>query len=264
MNFCKSENLSNLNKQRFLTQLLTMVLFAGCGASHQFTSTKNADQPPRPLLVAMAGRSTCDDSGVEGAPAGPAGSKVYKKALIAAVKLEQVFGVKPSIITTCFTGNSELMESASASQWVVTTPTDDEFFADAQAQMTEATHVFVIGHSYGGWLAMKLVDAHSSLDSSRDTDSVKALFTIDPISKNLCSFTSPRGCFSAPEDFDTAARGRIKDTTGIWVNPWQDTTVYLHSSAITQADRNPKFDLAHNSIPESEVIWSDFAEQFHL
>ncbi len=264
MLFLKGPNFSNLNKHLFSGPMLAMFLLAGCGASHQFSSIRNTGPAPKPLLVALSGRSTCDDSGVEGVPAGPAGNKLYKKALIAAVKMEQVFGVRPSIITTCYTGNSELMESASASQWVVTTPTEDEFYLDTQAQMAEATHVYVIGHSYGGWLAMKLVGDHSNFDSSSDSNTVKALFTIDPISKTLCTFSTPRGCFSAPGDLTTLDRNRIKNTTEIWVNPWQDATLYLHSSSISEADRNPKFDLAHNTILESEVVWSDFSDQFQL
>ncbi len=240
--------------------VLAAWLISGCGRSQKSSSSSSfgGAEQAKPLLIALSGFSTCDDSTARPIVPGPAGSKVYMRALVAASQLETVFGVKPAVVTTCYTGDRELMESASASDWIVTKPTEEEFFNDVRQQMAEATHVYIIGHSYGGWLALRLVDSAVYGDAS----SVKALFSVDPISKIRCSFSTLSGCFSAPEDIEVRSRQHIKNATDVWVNPWQNQTFYLHSSAIDEADRNPNIPLSHQSMPESDVVWSDFKDQF--
>ena len=102
--------------------------------------------------------------------------------------------------------------------------------------------VSIIGHSYGGWTAMKLMLA---LDPSIK---VHRLITLDPISRDNCSLqqfaknaeaiidnasSNSRGCSIAPEDFTATELAAIAAKTEKWVNYYQTTGIFLHSSAIT-------------------------------
>jgi pimeloyl-ACP methyl ester carboxylesterase len=90
--------------------------------------------------------------------------------------------------------------------------------------------VFIVGHSYGGWLAMHLAET-LSLPQKLD-----ALVTVDPISTEC----GPAGvvlgssaCSGAPTDLNNVA---IKSHAGRWVNFYQDSDWWLHSSSIPEAE----------------------------
>ena len=107
---------------------------------------------------------------------------------------------------------------------------------------------YIIGHSYGGWTAMKMAAA---LPKSAK---VRRLITLDPISRRECSpirfvnaflrahlrggNTEP-GCTRAPRDL--MALGKvIRAKTQEWHNYYQKTFAHLHSDVIKAAHRNFK------------------------
>jgi hypothetical protein len=61
---------------------------------------------------------------------------------------------------------------------------------------------------------------------------------------------------ASPKDITALERQHIKDSTNLWVNPWQQKTMFLHSSIIPQADENPRFDISHWEIDNLSSIWS--------
>ena len=107
---------------------------------------------------------------------------------------------------------------------------------------------YIIGHSYGGWTAMKMAAALPT------TAKIRRLITLDPISRKECSpirfvnaflrthirggKTEP-GCTRAPRDL--AALGKIiRAKTHEWHNYYQKRFADLHSDVIKDAHRNFK------------------------
>ena len=111
------------------------------------------------------------------------------------------------------------------------------------------THIFAIGHSYGGWLTMKLME-----DWIGNQNTVKTVYTLDPISKELCFFDNPSQCVNAPNDISETSHQHSREFSALWVNQWQKNALFLHSSRISEADLNPKHDLTHWSmLPNNDI-----------
>jgi pimeloyl-ACP methyl ester carboxylesterase len=101
-----------------------------------------------------------------------------------------------------------------------------------------SVRVGVIGHSYGGWTAMKLAPL---LDPKAK---LVAMVTLDPISKTDCtpqgvvsavlSGASQPGCQRAPTDLSVADLDKIKPQAP-WQNYYQTNFDLLHSGPIKQA-----------------------------
>jgi len=127
---------------------------------------------------------------------------------------------------------------------------------EVPATQTTNTRVHVIGHSYGGWLAIKM--AAKIIASGNEIDS---LVTIDPISRDDCTYTNWTNCFGAPIDLRDETLAMIQNKTGYWANYYQNTTYYLHSGRIKFADRNEQLDASHYDIDTHETIWSNIEKR---
>jgi pimeloyl-ACP methyl ester carboxylesterase len=239
---------------------------AACGKPFQKTNDANTpgellgQKPPKPLIVGMAGYSTCAQSkDYHDGQWGPLGSPMFRRIEGLAETVTEKFGVEPTILASCFTKESKIIASSSLDDWSVTQPKDEEYLNRIYEQFPLYTDVFVVGHSYGGWLAMKLAESYEG-----DPSLIKTLHTIDPISKKLCYFDNVSECLSAPRDILTDARQHISLYSGVWVNPWQDATFFLHSSAISEADFNPKYNLDHWDIDNNDDVWADISQRVNL
>jgi hypothetical protein len=120
-----------------------------------------------------------------------------------------------------------------------------------QQGYTMPLQVYFVGHSHGGWFAMRTT-AHLA---NNPRIQVKQLYTVDPISYTLCpsSFfvqnvvrnsiptwytTSPDDCHRAPRDL-VAFEPTIRSTVGgNWTNFYQTTMPYLRSGPIQGASWN--------------------------
>jgi len=142
--------------------------------------------------------------------------------------------------TVTQTGNAEAMRS------------QIETFAASKEGMT----TFVIGHSYGGWLAMYL---GQNLKLSRPID---GLFTIDPISPEcgpLGYILGAAECHEAPTDLDNAT---IRKQTKQWTNFYQDQDGWLHSSEIAEADNvHLQYRGQHTQIDVDPRTWSGISDK---
>jgi pimeloyl-ACP methyl ester carboxylesterase len=190
---------------------------------------------------------------------GPEGHEIFKRVTTLAAYIKSQFNVDPSIQASCFTKERRLIVSSSLNHYNPTTPTDEEYLDNTHQLMNDYTHIYVVGHSYGGWLAMKLMETWNG-----DQNAVKSVYTLDPISKELCYFNNPDECVSAPNDISDAGRQHIQDYSGIWVNPWQENTLFLHSSRIPQADMNPQYDVTHWSMLPNDDIWFDIRSRVSM
>jgi hypothetical protein len=201
----------------------------------------------------MAGFSTCkSDEKFHNGMHGPMGGRLFRNVEDLAQTIHKNTGTEPVTLASCYTTESKLIVSSSIEPMTVSSPADDHYIASLHKSMEQFSDVFIIGHSYGGWLAMKLVESYKG-----QPDKIKSLYSIDPISRKLCFFNNPEYCMSAPKDILAAGRQHINDVTKLWVNPWQKKTFFLHSSVIPQADENPQYDIEHYDLDNSEAIWTD-------
>ncbi len=120
----------------------------------------------------------------------------------------------------------------------------------------ESLATFVIGHSYGGWLAMYMGE------NLRLGHSIDGIFTVDPISPEC----DPSGfifgaaaCHQAPTDLDNKA---IQKSTNLWMNYYQDQDAWLHASSIPEA-QNVHFQYRgqHTQIDIDPRLWSSINEK---
>ncbi|MBM4252802.1 MAG: alpha/beta hydrolase [Deltaproteobacteria bacterium] len=109
---------------------------------------------------------------------------------------------------------------------------------DALRQSTEIATISVIGHSYGGWAAMKFI---SLLSASWNFE---GLITIDPISRVTCTpeafvsqvFNRAPGCVDSPKDFDDTTMRYIAQLAKKWQNFYQAKDPWLRSAPISGAE----------------------------
>ena len=237
------------------------LLTASCGSRPGKSSLLSGGTglTPKPLIIGMAGYATCQESEDIPGQYGPEGHEMFKRITALAGYIKSQFRFDASIYASCFTTERRLIVSSSINQYQPTTPSEDEYLDNTHQLMNDYTHIFVVGHSYGGWLAMKLMETWNG-----DQNSVKSVYTLDPISKQLCFFDTPDECVRAPHDIDYNSRQHISDYSSIWVNPWQENTMFLHSSQISQADLNPKYDLTHWTMLPNNDIWLDIRSRVSM
>lgn len=238
----------------FYFVILSIVFtLSGCGPKTQDKASVLVSdrRTTKPLIISMSGFASCKTSERHEGEVGPLGSKIMPNIIDLSEFIEQRSGVEPTIMASCFTSERQLVTSSSAESWTLETPSDEDYISKIHSKLDEFTDVYVIGHSYGGWLSMKMIESWKGSPTL-----IKYLYTIDPISKRLCFFDNPKDCVSAPKDIGAEARQHIKDYTQLWVNPWQQKTIFLHSSAIPQADENPRFDISHWEIDNVSDIWN--------
>jgi hypothetical protein len=110
--------------------------------------------------------------------------------------------------------------------------------------------IILVGHSYGGWLAMQLA---ADIAPQRP---IVGLFTLDPISALQCTPKLLDGCKQAPTDIGPQTQQAIAQSVGVWENFYQTQTKLLHSSAIPAASVNTLVQASHITIHSNAAIWS--------
>ena len=238
-----------------------LALCAACGSKQEnsWLAIDGDSKKTNPLIISMTGFASCKASDRHDGNVGPLGSRMMENVFDLQKFIEDKSGSKTEVMASCFTSERQLMTSSSLNDWNLENPTDEEYLGQLRRTMLDFSDVYVIGHSYGGWLSMKLIS-----DYHGPSDLIKSLYTIDPISKKLCFFNNPRDCVEAPKDISPMERQHIKDKTDLWVNPWQQKTLFLHSSSIPQADENPRFDISHWEIDNLDAIWNGMKSRLTL
>ena len=123
------------------------------------------------------------------------------------------------------------------------------------SKFAKGTKVILVGHSYGGWLAM-----HAAFQLTFEYQ-IDGLITIDPISPNDCGPGDISGnylqstlgvnghtvgCTNYPSKMKFYFK-QILSGTKYWVNIYQTDYQVLHSSRIFEADLNVKVHFPKNS-----------------
>ncbi len=222
---------------------------AACGRGQSLSST-SASTTPRVLLVVLGGNQSCKpDTNDRNSPLG---MDMYLPFKELADSLGSGGSNDVSFFISCHNSDSTVH--------YVTSDAPDTMFNTDLAQYAgkldgliterQPTRVYVAGHSYGGWLAMK-----TGLALPTDVK-IDGLFTIDAISRPNCTILHPSGCTQAPADIGIADRATLAQRTNHWLNFFQTETGFLHSSPIDQADENHQEPAPHTGIDTYPDVWS--------
>jgi pimeloyl-ACP methyl ester carboxylesterase len=229
---------------------LVALALTACG-NDDASDTSGIGKEERVLLVVMGGNTSCarDADGRNS----PRGMSMYEPFTQLVSDLEGQ-GRVVDYLLTCHTSSATVQAFGSDDPDTLLQLDRAAFQAKlAQLKVREAdSKVYMAGHSYGGWLAMKTA---LELDIRYD-----GMFTIDPISRETCTFTRPFGCTSAPGDINTSMRELIRQRSGTWANYYQTRTGYLRSSAIAQAHENAELEYSHVDIDTAPEVWSRLTE----
>lgn len=232
-----------------------MALTTSCGQNNR--SQLKSEGPTKPLLIVMGGFSTCGEHREHGKRETPLGMELrgYEAALRREIESDR--GIVFDVILSCYTKLAELrfVHSFDNYKKLHTEVTYGTFIDHLHQQIALHPNTFVIGHSYGGWLAMKTTASYGGPD-----EHIKTLYSIDPISRKTCLLENPvswGNCTIAPPDIKDDQRNMIQQVTEHWSNYWQNKTFYLHSSKIDQADVNVKVNASHTEIDNSDQVWSE-------
>ncbi len=231
--------------------LIALALFAlvGCGSGNP-SASRLMDSSDSVLLVVFGGNSSCkpDEDGVRS----PRGMDMYEPFRLLSEKLTNDNGWNVTWLLTCH-------NSDAAVKWVSSdAPNQMQSMTIAQVApkiqdlvaVNAPGHVYLAGHSYGGWLALK-----AGLALPEDVN-VEGLFSIDPISRPNCTFANPAQCTQFPSDVTPAERLILKERTDTWVNFYETQTSFLHSSPTAEADENLQVATTHTGIDSHTNVWT--------
>lgn len=109
----------------------------------------------------------------------------------------------------------------------------------------------VIGHSHGGWRAIKLA---ASPYLAANLPLPITLVSIDPVSRMTCLKLREPGCREAPSDLSWDEL-RYLNTRVRWLNAYQDNGLLLKSSAIAAAHANIPVVSNHVAIQTDVTVW---------
>jgi hypothetical protein len=223
------------------------------------SDSADANQPV--LVIAMDGAGTCfkNNSG-EIAPADISLASTMHKV----VNEIQSKGLSKDVkvIKSCLLldGKSGAYSTNLGAPEVMEDLSLDQLLPEIAARVNDLPEprVVVVGFSYGGWLALKL------LPMIEKQAKILGLLTIDPISMDQCPMIDLlngalrgeplTGCTSAPSDVTSEELSTATQKPGSWLNVYQDTGFYLHSGPFGGARNVVK---NHpNTNPRS--IWTHF------
>lgn len=237
-----------------------LLAMTGCGQQAQNSLPSSVPQV-KPMFVLMGGYTTCDErrdgssdsqTVVENPAAAPDPNRVLElprfRELLA--KAPNYFGVTPEYVVSCYSAqDNSIYFLTSRAPNEIRSSERPEFIETIENMMTTGAPIYLIGHSHGGWLSIKT--ANDLAQNHR----LKALFSIDPISRTGCTTSIFSNCTSAPRDISTQERQFIKSKTEKWQNFYQTETSYLHSSPIDQATINLKVTAPHTEIQLTDIVW---------
>lgn len=224
-----------------------------------------------PLVVLLSGYGICPTPAL-----GPARNQMLPYARSILDRMQESWGERPTMLVTCF----------GLANWRLKSQLETEI-GTGRAQSSTIPELFekirrladtpkgkrdliVMGHSYGGWMAMNVV-LHLKEHRTR------FLATIDPISVRLCKpqrfgwetlrwavgrVAENGSCTRNPRDMEPYY-DELSKRADNWVNVYQSQTGFLHSSAIPEAHENVPRDYArvrnpagaHGAITSDEVVW---------
>ncbi len=229
--------------------IFALLAQASCGSIDERQSELDDRDRQTRLITVMGGYNSCGDAARQ-ASLSPFKMDMFKP-------FKKIFdqlrgsGVPSEYVISCFKDEDNLVYSTSQSKGKEVSANIEEFSSFMKESRGESDKLTMVGHSYGGWLMMKLaVDRAESWD-------VDSIFSIDPISRSECTFSNPANCTSAPRDISEDQYAQLAASVGNFQNFYQTRTFYLHSGPIKHASKNTKLNETHTSIDTAEEIWQN-------
>lgn len=172
-------------------------------------------------------------------------------------------GQEPSWFLSCYgfePDNATYMNSADPEKKLTRSVASMEKDLAAFALSLGKPELYVAGHSYGAYTALKLLPG---LDVGIK---VKALVTIDAISKVGCTpegalpavlgaGAAPQGCLEAPADITKEQQEKIKTQAGTWLNFYQTDSPILHSGPFAPAQNEKRSYDSGGFAPHNDLVF---------
>lgn len=213
--------------------------------------------PKTAVIAVMAGYNSCKNA-TRGGPR--AASIPMANAYARTLKNLQAKVPDLQVITLYSCLNDDSPPDAQAEYALSTSPNVDRLgnTRDIRAELEAIykTHpeaaVYLVGHSYGAWMAMYLTQTFAGKPN------FKGLFTIDPIGPE-CGFAGVifggTDCHRAPVGLENK---NIKTRARVWLNFFQQDDSWLTSSKIREADENHQIRFEwgpHSSMNVQKPVW---------
>jgi hypothetical protein len=232
------------------------ILFNGCGRQMHDNAQLQSETPKSILFIYAGGHISCgkDSNGTSDSPYGMSSWKNVRDT----VTQFSNAGQEVTYAISCHTNTSEVHYSYSDIGGRVNSSSINSY-QQVLTQLVKDKHpdkIVIAGHSYGGWLSLKVSLALTSVLGVYD------LHTIDPISRENCSVLTPFACQEFPSDITNRARQDIADQSSRWVNYFQTESSMLHSGSTSQADVNYKISASHTEIDTRNEVWDRIQESF--
>jgi hypothetical protein len=252
--------MSNIN--RVLTQALTLLTL--CTITQFWAAKVLADAPARPplpptLYVVIGGNGSCMAPGVSSVFPDLQDNELFR-GFTSNIAAAGLLTANDNVLFTCYEWLSPMMRLYDARYQPVMVPLHeaqlDEVVLSRSANMSR---VVIIGHSYGGWRAMKL--AASPLLAAYMRAPI-TLVSIDAVSKVNCPRLREPGCRGAPSDFSPEESGYLNTKTR-WLNAYQTRGVLLNSGMLTAAHANVEVVSNHIAIQTDRTVWNATCEWIH-
>ena len=170
------------------------------------------------------------------------GTRMVRYMNLIGAKLKLTDTTPPEYVISCFTLDaSNVNFVTSHDPEVVKQHTVEDFVAEFVAMINPADKqdVHIVGHSYGGWLGLKIAA------TIEDADPPRSIVTIDPISHELCTppdvvdsllGAPPKpACQQGPADLPQDVLSSIGERSKTWLNFYQTDAHILHSGSLTGA-----------------------------
>jgi hypothetical protein len=246
------KNILRIGKNGLSGLVVLLGLLTACGAEHSVNSSVDSASVERPVFFVLGGNRSCKPTPHNQNP-NPEGMDLYRPLQNLLEKISGQTRAIPEFFIACYSPDGGSMSYVSS--WNPNIAYDRSETEVRQEILGKRASMgrqsaFLVGHSYGGWLAMSI------LSEAGTHSKFAGIFTIDPISKVRCRITRPFGCQAAPGDIYSALRFRIAQRSGQWHNFYQTLTPYLRSDAISQATRNYLIPASHHEIGVNPVVWN--------
>ena len=188
-------------KSAVLAITISITLINSCGTEHNNSESKsiNLDELEAPLLLAFAGNATCPStnnlefSRLNKRP-------MYRNAFNLVNKIGHAINKKSEWIVGCFTVLGQLRYKTSDDPYTSYKASPNSFvkIVDNFWSRNPKRKGIVVGHSYGGWLSMKIAGELSHRK-------FHGIYTIDPVNPSYCRYLSPSRCLYAKPDIGFGA-----------------------------------------------------------
>ncbi len=220
-----------------------------CGTDLSSKLSEDPTLRKQPTIVVMGGNETCQQN--EQGEYNPRLISMHAEMLKLAEGIKNDLAVDSRTLVSCYDASPTI-------HYMVDNEADlrssdrEQFRNDILTTMHDNSQLILIGHSYGGWLSMKLAQ-----DFVNAEQQIGAVFSVDPISRVECSVAQPFGCQRAPRDINKQSREAINQNSRVWANYFQSETVWLRSSRIQEADHNSEVQTTHFDIDSHADVWAD-------